>query len=79
MAEDAQCLVYDDDLDGLLDASGLSQRVGRGQLRCPSCGQTITRDNLGFIIMGRDESVVGCDSALCYDNVMRIRGRAEVE
>ena len=57
--------VYDTDLDGVLEKLQLSDKIEKGFFKCPDCGCTITRDNLGLITNENDATLIYCIATSC--------------
>lgn len=65
--------VHDVDLDKLMKNLGVLERFNNGDLRCSTCGKTITRENLGCFYAEENEVKVCCVDIECFEKVMNSR------
>lgn len=61
--------VYEDDLDGLLESAGLSEKIKLQEEACCVCGNIITQDNLQAIVKVKDKYSVVCHKQPCVDTL----------
>lgn len=61
--------VLDEDLRPVLAALGLLDRVLAGEIRCASCGVTITLENLSALLPKASGTVVFCNASGCMPDL----------
>ena len=50
----------------ILEATGRQDEFRRGEIRCPTCGQVITWDNLRVIYPNKDTFDFICENPICF-------------
>jgi len=70
--------VHERKLEEFLKKLELWEPFSKGELKCPICGITISRSNIGFIIPLGKEIVVCCSSADCIYKIKKLPSK-EIE
>lgn len=55
------------DLESILSRFELTEQMNAGQLPCAYCGQSLTWDNLGALVVKNKNLVLYCNLAECID------------
>ncbi len=70
MGNEEVSLLFEDDLDEFLRQIGLYDDFYSGKIKCPICGKTITKKNLGIIATRNGKPFFICDSIQCISKFL---------
>lgn len=59
------------DLDAILQNSGILDDFNNGEIKCEICSDVITKKNIGSIRKSNDKLFFACSKASCYVEVMK--------
>lgn len=64
-----------DDMESLLEQIGLSEDFKKGKLRCNSCGEVVTKENLQCIFSEKAKIKLLCSNLMCHSVVLKKTSR----
>ena len=63
--------VRDSDLHSILEYHGLARELEEGRIQCPSCGETLTWENVGAILVKGGQLSLCCGFPKCIEHATR--------
>jgi hypothetical protein len=66
--------VFEEDLEKLLNTSGLLGEIEKEQIKCCACGKTITVSNIKYIFRRGDNVYFCCDQGSCAEKALAMEG-----
>lgn len=73
MANDTIDLVYEENLDELLDKLGIKEAIDDGKFNCLFCGDKILRENFYSLFSDEGEIKICCDKPSCNEELLMRR------
>jgi hypothetical protein len=60
--------VYDSDLQDLIKKLGMNEKIKSGQVKCLTCNESISFENLGAIVKVKGRIEFICQNPVCVSN-----------